>query len=745
MKHFPSKSAILDWVKDNPSKSNKRDIARAFGIKGQARIELKRVLRELYSEGHLSKDRKTYRDKESLSPVELLHIVSLDQDGELIAEPLNWKGEAAAPKVLFIAKKGDPALTIGDRVLCKIEKSTDEYPFNARLIRRIGRGAEKIVGIYQRGEFGGRILPVDKKSDREYQVDPGHRNGARDGELVEAEQFGGRTKGLHRVKIIARLGDPSAAKSVSLIAIHQHGIPDQFPAEVLAEAAEAKPVALGKREDLRHLPLFTIDPPDARDRDDAICAMPDPDNKDGHIVWVAIADVAHYVQPGTALDREAFKRGNSSYFPDRVVPMLPDNLSGDLCSLHGEVDRPCIALRIVLDANGQKTGHRFTRGLMRSPAALSYLQAQQAVDGAPDETTAAILETGIKPLWAAYASAKKANQKRQPLHLDLPERQIILSDSGEVTSVSFRDRFDAHKLVEEFMVLANVCAAETLETKKSELLYRVHEPPNPEKLTALHEVVQSVGMVLAKGQRLTTAQLNKLLDGAAGGEYAEMINMTVLRSLTQAYYSPKNMGHFGLNLKRYAHFTSPIRRYSDLVVHRALIAVHGWGSDGLTAAEIENLEKTAEHISQTERRSMLAERDTTDRYLSAFLAEKIGADFGGVVSGVARFGIFVKLDETGADGLIPVSRLGREYFNFDEDHRTLTGEHSKRVLRSGLRAKVRLSEADPLTGGLMFELLEIDGKPLPSGKKGKGKYNAPRGKARSKIKRSRMVKKTKRG
>ncbi len=741
MKHFPSKETILDWVRDNPTQSNKRDIARAFGIKGQARIELKRVLRELYGEGHLSKDRKSYRDKDSLAPVELLHIVAKDNDGDLIAEPLNWKGDAAAPKVLFIAKKGDAALAIGDRILCRIEKSNDDPAFHARLIRRIGRGAEKIIGIYQRSDFGGRILPVDKKSDREYQVDPNHRNGAREGELVEAESFGGRSKGLSRAKIVARLGDPSAPKSVSLIAIHQHGIPDHFPEDVLAEAAAALPVKPGKREDLRDLPLFTIDPPDARDRDDAICAMPDPDNKGGHIVWVAIADVAHYVRPGTALDREALKRGNSSYFPDRVVPMLPDNLSGDLCSLHGGVERPCMALRIVLDADGQKTSHRFTRGLMRSPAALSYLQAQQAIDGAMDETTAPILETGIKPLWAAYASAKKARQKRQPLHLDLPERQIILSDKGEVTSVAFRDRFDAHKLVEEFMVLANVCAAETLEAKKSDLLYRVHEDPNPEKLTALHEVVQSVGLVLAKGQRLSTANLNRLLDAAAGGEYAEMINMTVLRSMTQAYYSPQNMGHFGLNLKRYAHFTSPIRRYSDLIVHRALIAAHGWGDDGLTSTEIENLEKTAEHISQTERRSMLAERDTTDRYLSAFLSQRVGADFAGVVSGVARFGIFVKLDETGADGLIPVSRLGREYFTFNEDNRTLTGEHSKRVLRSGLRAKVRLTEADPLTGGLMFELLEVDGKPLPSGHKGKGRKSTPRGKARAKIKRSRIAKK----
>ena len=729
MKHFPTKATILDWIKDNPSQTGKRDIARAFGIKGQARIELKRILRELASEGHLTKDRKRFKDKNTLAPVELLHVVAQDSDGDLIAEPLNWKGDGAAPRLVFVAKKGDPALAVGDRILCKIEAKAGE----ARLIRRIGRGAEKIVGIYRAMDFGGRIMPVDKKSDREWQVAPEGRNGARDGELVEAENVGGRTRGLGRARIIARIGDPSAPKAISLIAIHEHGIPDHFPEEVEAEAAAAQPVELGKREDLRHLPLFTIDPPDARDRDDAICAMPDP-NGDGHIVWVAIADVAHYVRPGSKLDIEARKRGNSTYFPDRVVPMLPEALSGDLCSLHGGVERPCLALRVVLDKNGKKISHRFTRGLMKSPAALSYYQAQQAINGAPDEVTEPILESALKPLWAAYAAAKIAREKRQPLHLDLPERQIVLSESGEVSSVAFRDRFDAHKLVEEFMILANVCAAETLEAAKADLIYRVHEEPNPDKMEALHETVQSVGMVLAKGQKLQTAQLNRLLDHAAGGEHAELINMIVLRSMTQAYYGPQNMGHFGLHLQRYAHFTSPIRRYADLIIHRALIATHGWGEDGLTPAEAENLEATAEHISQTERRSMLAERDTTDRYLTAFLADEVGSAFSGVVSGVARFGIFVKLDETGADGLIPVSRLGHEYFIFDEDSRTLTGEHSNRVLRSGLRAKVKLEEADPLTGGLLFELLEVEGKALPSSRKGKKRGAKPKGKARGKIK-----------
>ncbi|MEM1161722.1 MAG: VacB/RNase II family 3'-5' exoribonuclease, partial [Pseudomonadota bacterium] len=441
----------------------------------------------------------------------------------------------------------------------------------------------------------------------------------------------------------------------------------------------------------------------------------DAQNPGGHVVWVAIADVAAYVTPGSALDREARHRGNSTYFPDRVVPMLPDRLSGDLCSLHEGVPRACIAVRMVLDAAGNKLRHSFHRALMRSPASLTYEEVQGAMDGSPNSRTKPMLEPVLKPLYAAYDALAEARARRQPLDLDLPERQIDLADDGTVTSVRFKDRLDAHRLIEEFMVLANVAAAETLIAKKSSFLYRVHEEPSPEKLDALRETAKASGYSLSKGQVLKTAHLNRLLNDAAGSDDAELINLSTLRSMTQAYYSPENFGHFGLALQRYAHFTSPIRRYADLVVHRALITAHGWGPDGLPPGAEERLAETADHISETERRSMTAERDTTDRYLAAYLSERVGTEFTGRVSGIARFGLFVKLDETGADGLVPMRSIGNEYFHFDRQANTLMGSDSGRVISLGQRVTVRLTEAVPVTGGIALELLELDGKTIAAG------------------------------
>lgn len=730
MQQLPTKEQILQWITDNPGQAAKRDIAKAFSIKGAARIELKRLLAELEEDGALEKKKRAYRDPGKLPPVSLLTVIGPDAAGDLFLHAMEWQGEGTPPRILFIPKKGDPAMGPGDKLLARLsEVNLEDREYEARLIRKLGSNAIKVLGIYRKGSDGGRIVPIDKGADKEWRVGRDDDLNARDGELVEAEQAGPKRMGLPSARIIARLGDPAGPKAVSLIAIHQHGIPDRFPDQVLAEADAAQPVGLAGRDDLRDVPLVTIDPSDARDHDDAVFAEADsdPTNPGGHIVWVAIADVAHYVRPGSALDREARKRGNSTYFPDRVVPMLPDTLSGDLCSLHEGVDRPCIAVRMRLDAQGHKIGHRFVRGLMRSAASLHYAEVQEAQDGTPNDRCAPLMDRVIRPLYAAYAAACIARAERQPLDLELPERKVVLSDEGKVLSVAFRDRFDAHKLIEEFMILANVAAAEELERLKRPLLYRVHEEPTPEKLDGLREVAEASGFTLGKGQVLKTAHLNRLLTQARGSDQSELINISTLRSMTQAYYHAQNFGHFGLALRSYAHFTSPIRRYSDLIVHRALVAGHRWGDDGLSAWDVENLDETAKLISDAERRSMAAERDTVDRYLAAYLADRVGMTFTGRISGVQRFGLFVKLDETGADGLIPIRDVGREFFHFDADSQTLMGADTGVMIGIGQRVTVRLAEAVPVTGGLVLELLELEGGSLPNGRAGKrqGRF-APR-------------------
>ncbi len=726
-KPLPSKDAIAEFLAENPTQTAAKDVGRAFGIKGAAKVELKRILREMEAEGTKAPRAKRARVPGELPPVGVLTVAAPDKDGDLFATAMasdDWPEDAVLPRILIVTKPGEPALGAGDRILAKIvAKPGEGHSHTARLIRRIARTQNRVLGIFRKTSEGGRILPVEKGADREWQVAPHDIAAARDGELVEAEAAGPKGRmGLPRARVVARLGDPSAPRAVSLIAIRQHAIPDVFPDAALREAEGAAPVDLGSRTDLRHLPLITIDPSDARDHDDACCAIP---NGEGHTLWVAIADVAHYVTPGSALDREARLRGNSTYFPDRVVPMLPEALSGDLCSLHEGVDRPVIAVEIEIDAGGEKLSHRFVRGLMRSPASLHYEEVQTAIDGTPTERVAPHLD-GVRYLYDAYAALVKARGRRQPLDLDLPERRIELGEDGKVVSVAFKERLDAHRLIEEFMVLANVCAAETLIAAKVPLLFRVHEEPGEDKLEALREIAQGSGLVLAKGQVLRTEHLNRLLAQAAGTESAELINIATLRSMTQAYYGPDNRGHFGLALRNYAHFTSPIRRYSDLIVHRGLITAHGWGSDGVSVWDIEHLAETGQQISDTERRSMIAERDTTDRYLAAFLSDKVGRTFGGRVSGVARFGLFIKLDGTGADVLVPMRAIGHEYFHFDRDAQTLQGSDTGRLIGMGQRAEVKLMEASATTGGMTAELLSIDDQKLPTPKRGKG-----RGKPRS--------------
>ena len=720
MRKPPNKEDILAWISANPLQSGRRDIAKAFGLKGSGKIELKRILKQLEDQGQYGgphKDRQiTQKITDHFPPVDILKVIELDENGDLFATPADWDHEDTPPRILLIERPGAPPLGLGDQILARAAPVLGkEHQYEARSIRHIDKTQAKVLGVYRLKDAIGRIVPIDK-SGKEWRVAKENANGAKDGELVEAIKSDSKSRmGLPQARIVKCLGNPSADRAISLIAIHQHNILHTFSEQVLEEASLSDQNEPVKRKDLCHLPFVTIDPDGAQDHDDAVFAQADrnPNNKGGFLIWVAIADVAHYVRPGTALDQAARQRGNSTYFPDRVVPMLPEVLSADLCSLHQGARRPCLVVCLTVDSNGNKIEHEFHRAIICSAASLTYDEVQKGADGSPNDRVLPLLDTVIKPLYAAYSALCFERQKLQPLELELPERVICLNASGDVTAVKFKDRLDAHKLIEEFMVLANVAAAECLIAKREGCLFRIHEEPDREKIEALRDTAKSVGLNLAKGEALQTRHLNQLLRQADKQKEAELLSMSTLRAMSQAYYSPENYGHFGLALRAYAHFTSPIRRYADLVVHRALIRAHKWGADGLTQDENDILGQTAEQISITERRSMAAERDTLDRYLAMYLSEKTGNEFTGRISGVVKFGVFVRLDESGAEGLVPIRSIGLEYFTLDKKFNRLVGTESGFELSLGQNVSVRLTEATSENGGIIFELLNVEDSAVP--------------------------------
>jgi ribonuclease R len=714
---FPDRTAIVAFIRANPGKVGTREIAREFGLKNADRAALKRILRDLADEGTINKRGKKVHEPATLPVTVIADITGRDSDGELLATPTEWdeveSGEP--PKIrIHIPRRPQPgtAAGVGDRALLRVEKLEDSasVAYRGRVIKVIDHAKTRVLGIFRALPDGGaRLIPVDKKqAGRELNIAKSDTGGAVDGDLVSVELVRSRGFGLGSGKVRERLGSLASEKAVSLIAIHAHEIPQAFSPAALHEAEAAQPATLKGREDWRAIPLVTIDPPDAKDHDDAVQAEPDPDpsNKGGYIVNVAIADVAFYVRPGSALDRDALSRGNSVYFPDRVVPMLPERISNDLCSLVPGEPRGALAVRMVIGSDGRKRSHSFHRVLMRSAAKLSYAQAQAAIDGRPDDTTGPLLAPVLKPLYDAYAIVKRARDERDPLDLDIPERKILLKADGTVDRVIVPERLDAHKLIEEFMILANVAAAEMLEKKALPLIYRVHDEPTLEKVHALQEFLKTLDLPFAKSGALRPSLFNRVLAQVAGKDYEPLVNEVVLRSQAQAEYSAENYGHFGLNLRRYAHFTSPIRRYADLIVHRALIRALGLGEGALPETETpETLSEVAARISVTERRAMKAERETADRLIAHHLADRIGATFQGRISGVTRAGLFVKLEDTGADGLIPIRTLGSEYYNYDETRHALVGSRSGAMHRLGDVVDVRLVEAAPVAGALRFELL----------------------------------------
>ncbi len=711
---LPTREQILSFITSSDEPAGKREIARAFALTAQEKIALKALLKDMADEGLIdSAPGRAFHKMGGLPKVTVLRVADVDEGGNVWAVPERWEAETPPPRVRVRERKRG-ALGVGQRILARTEEvPARSSPGRSEAVRgtaspALGSGwiahpmktlqaaSEQMIGVL-RGE-GDRLWlqGVEKKEKREYAVSDA--GGAQAGDLVLAEKAGRPPRVTARV--VQRLGDPFAPKSFSLIAIHQFGIPDRFAEETLDEAERVARQPLGEgREDLTHLPIVAIDPADARDHDDAIWAAPDDDpaNAGGWTAVVAIADVSFYVRPGSALDREARARGNSVYFPDRVVPMLPEVLSADVCSLkHGE-DRAALACLLTIAKDGTLKAWRFSRAVVRIAANIAYEDAQAAVDRGDEGET-------LRDLWSCWRALAAARDRREPLDLDLPERRVVLDEKGRLLSVAPRERLDAHRLVEDFMIAANVAAAKALEAKKAPVMYRIHEPPSREKLVALKDYLATYDVAFALGQVVKPATFNRILERVGDAEFRPQVMEQVLRTQTQAYYGPGNHGHFGLSLGSYAHFTSPIRRYADLMVHRALVSAYALGPGGLAGNE--DFERAGEAISALERRAMEAERDTLDRYVAAYLSERVGEVVEARITGVTNFGFFATVEGVGGDGLMPVRDLGGEYFRFDEGARRLVGDTSGDVYASGQRLELRLAEANPVSGALRFELPE---------------------------------------
>jgi ribonuclease R len=734
---LPSREQILDFIASSDQPAGKREIARAFGLSGADKSALKTLLQDMADEGLIdSAPGRAFHRMGGVPKVTVLRVVDVDDSGQAWAVPERWETDAPEPRLRVLERKArGGALGVGDRILARTEQRGQGYA--AHPMKKLLKGSELVLGVvHQEGESFW-LRPVEKKERRELPISELGRAGV--GDLVLAEKTGRPPRLSARVSEV--LGDPFAPRSFSLIAIHKHGIPHEFPASVLEEASRVAGLPLGEREDLTHVPIVAIDPADARDHDDAVWAAPDEDpaNAGGWRAIVAIADVSFYVRPGSALDKEARKRGNSVYFPDRVVPMLPETLSADVCSLKAGEDRAALACHLQVTKEGQLKSWRFTRARVRIAANIAYEEAQAAIDGEdrielasspcsmPEipPVDAALVESTLRPLWACWKALYAARQKRGPLELDLPERRVVLDEKGRILSVAPRERLDAHKLIEDYMIAANVAATKALEAKKAPVMYRDHEPPSREKLVALKDYLKTFEVEFALGQVIRPNTFNHIIDRIGEADFRPQVMEQILRTQTQAYYSPVNAGHFGLALGSYAHFTSPIRRYADLVVHRALVRAYRLGEGGLTDGEAEAMEVTGELISQLERRAMEAERDTIDRYVAAYLSERVGDLVDCRITGVQPFGFFATVEGLGGDGLVPVSTLGSDYFRYDEPTQTLAGEDSGETFAPGQRLKLRLVEANPVSGGLRFALPDV-----PAQHRDRRRGEAPRGKTK---------------
>ena len=723
---LPNEDTIIEYLEHSGGHVKRGTMAKYFNLKGAQRRGLRFLLKDMEAAGKVELNEGNFVDLPKKMPKELmLDITSQDPDDmSLLAKPVDRKHQKPDLTIHVESKKD---IAVGDRIEARLTHM-EGNTYMAHPIRVIAADVNKpILGSFTNMGEGqpGQVVPLDTNHvPRRYVVQAGSAKDIPDGAVVKAQPTeSGASSGVPMVEILEVVGDDMKGLE-SLVAIHNFDIPYEFPQDVL-DHAESLPAKLtdkevAEREDLRKLPLVTIDGPDAKDFDDAVFVERNDDG--GFHAIVAIADVAKYIREGEELDKEGYKRGNSTYFPDRVVPMLPERISNDLCSLRPHEDRPVLAVHMTISPQGKLIKHKFVRAVIHSHARLTYGQVADAIEGNFDDVTKDLWPKNLEAAYDCFKALLKARKKRNALDLDIPETAIVLGPDGSIERVEKRERNEAHQLIEELMVVANVAAAEALESKKAPCIYRVHPEPTVEKLEALNTILKDHNLSLSKISSIRPEHMTDLITQIKGRPEEEELMQSVLRSQQQAVYTPENKGHFGLALKHYAHFTSPIRRYSDLVVHRSLIDAFGLPGGGALQTPKSKFEDIAEHICVTERRSQKAEWDAKDRLVARYYEGKVGDVYDATVLSVHTFGMFVVIEDGLGEGLVPMRLMGDDYYRFDEKKNLIVGSKTGVVFKVGTESKVTLSGADVTSAQLTFALGEVDIKDLPSrnSKGGKG-------------------------
>ncbi|NBH75172.1 ribonuclease R [Rodentibacter pneumotropicus] len=721
---IPSRELILSVIRENNAPMNREEILTALSIRNEEKMEaMRRRLRAMENDGQLVfTKRKRYALPEKLDLVKGLVIGHQEGYGFLQVE--------GKKEDLFIPNHQMQRVMHGDFVLAQPTNLDHRGRREVRIVRVLESRKKQIVGRFFLENGFGYVVPDDNRIGRDILVPNEHRNGARMGQVVVVELQQRSAAFNQPIGVITEILGDSMAKGMEVeIALRNHDIPHQFPSAVekyVKKFTEEVPEDAKKgRVDLRDLPLVTIDGEDARDFDDAVYCEK---QSKGWKLWVAIADVSYYVRLHSALDNEAHNRGNSVYFPNRVVPMLPEILSNGLCSLNPQVDRLCMVCEMHISAKGKLTSYRFYEAVMNSHARLTYTKVAKILEGDRElRERYYALVPHLEELYHLYQALLSGRHQRGAIDFETIESKFIFNAMGRIERIEPVIRNDAHKIIEECMILANIAAANFMEKHNEPALYRIHATPSEEKLTSFRAFLSEFGLTLEGGLKPTTKDYAELLEKVKARPDHELIQTMLLRSLSQAVYNADNIGHFGLALEQYAHFTSPIRRYPDLTLHRGIkyLLAKEQGVKRKTTDSggyhysFDEMDLLGDHCSMTERRADDATREVADWLKSEYMQDHVGNEFNGVISSVTGFGLFVRLDDLFIDGLVHISTLENDYYQFDATRQRLIGENSGMQYRLGDKVRIRVEAVHLEQKMIDFSLIGSERKPRRAGKTAK--------------------------